>query len=278
MRSRASQAPPATRSDVVASPGPSGIPSAPPTRSGEWWAGVRALAPMLLGVAPFGLIYGVLAVGAGMPAWLACTMSAVVFGGASQMILTQLWAAGTPALVIAITVAMVNLRHALYSATIAPTTAHLPRRWKALIAYLLTDEAFAAMTQRLTDAGERRRYRHWFYFGAGFSLWLSWQLSTLAGVLVGAQVPRDWPLDFFLPLTFIAIIVPGLKHRAHVAAALVAAGLAVACFSLPHKLGLMVAALGGIAAGMLLLGRGKPSRRRPGTDAPASPACKEPSA
>jgi 4-azaleucine resistance transporter AzlC len=233
------------------------------TRSGEWWAGARALAPMLLGVVPFGLIYGVLAVGAGMLAWLACAMSAIVFGGASQMILTQLWSAGTPALVIAVTVAMVNLRHALYSATIAPTLAHLPRRWKALIAYLLTDEAFAAMTHRLSDTGPRQRYRDWYYFGGGFALWASWQVSTLAGVLVGAQVPRDWPLDFFLPLTFIGIIVPGLKHRAQVAAALVASALAVACFGMPHKLGLMAAALGGIAAGMLLLGRGKASGERP---------------
>lgn len=248
-----------------ASPSP-----APVTRGGEWWAGVRALAPMLLGVVPFGLIYGVLAVNAGMPAWLACAMSAIVFGGASQMILTQLWAAGTPALVIAFTVAMVNLRHALYSATIAPSLAPLPRRWKALVAYLLTDEAFAAMTRRLGDTGERARYRHWFYFGAGFSLWSSWQLSTLAGVLVGAQVPQDWPLDFFLPLTFIAIIVPNLKHRAHVAAALVATALAVACFGLPHKLGLMVAALGGIAAGMLLLGRGHPTPGRSPRKEPAA--------
>jgi len=225
------------------------------TRRGEWWAGVRALAPMLLGVVPFGLIYGVLAVNAGTPAWLACAMSAVVFGGASQMILTQLWSAGTPALIIAFTVAMVNLRHALYSATIAASMAPLPRRWKALIAYLLTDEAFAAMTRRLGDEGPRARYRHWFYFGAGIALWSSWQLSTLLGVLVGAQVPRDWPLDFFLPLTFIAIIVPNLKHRAQVAAALVATALAVVCYAMPHKLGIMVAALGGIAAGMLLLGR-----------------------
>ncbi|MDK3025832.1 AzlC family ABC transporter permease [Cupriavidus taiwanensis] len=230
------------------------------TAAGEWLAGARALAPMLLGVVPFGLIYGVLAVGAGMPAWLACAMSAIVFGGASQMILTQLWSAGTPAVVITLTVAMVNLRHALYSATIAPTLANLPRRWKALIAYLLTDEAFAAMTHRLGDTGPRARYRHWYYFGGGFALWASWQLSTLAGVLVGAQVPRDWPLDFFLPLTFIGIIVPGLKHRSHVAAALAASVLAVACYSLPHKLGLMVAALGGIAVGMLVLGRGN----RPG--------------
>lgn len=232
------------------------------TRSGEWWAGVRALAPMLLGVAPFGVIYGVLAVNAGMPAWLACAMSAIVFGGASQMILTQLWAAGTPALIVAFTVAMVNLRHALYSATIAASMAPLPRRWKALIAYLLTDEAFAAMTRRLSDAGPRQRYRHWFYFGAGFALWASWQLSTLAGVLVGAQIPHDWPLDFFLPLTFIGIIVPNLKHRSQVAAALVATVLAVVCFAMPHKLGIMTAALGGIAAGMLLRGRDSDSGGR----------------
>ncbi|WP_232346304.1 MULTISPECIES: AzlC family ABC transporter permease [Cupriavidus] len=219
---------------------------------------------MLLGVAPFGLIYGVLAVNAGMPAWLACAMSAIVFGGASQMILTQLWAAGTPALVMALTVAMVNLRHALYSATMAPALAPLSRGWKALIAYLLTDEAFAAMTRRL-DGGSADRgagpYRHWYFFGAGFALWAGWQVSTLAGVLVGAQVPRHWPLDFFLPLTFIGIIVPALKHRAQLAAALVASALAVACHGLPHKSGLMAAALGGIAAGMLLRDRGKRSGR-----------------
>ncbi|WP_423194851.1 MULTISPECIES: AzlC family ABC transporter permease [unclassified Cupriavidus] len=232
------------------------------TPGAEWWAGVRTLLPMLIGVAPFGLIYGVLAVNAGMPAWLACAMSATVFGGASQMILTQLWAGGTPALIMVFTVAMVNLRHALYSATMAPALAHLPRRWKALIAYLLTDEAFAAMTRRLADTGARMRYRHWFFFGAGMSLWTCWQLSTLAGVLVGAQIPTDWPLDFFLPLTFIAIIVPGLRHRAQLAAALVASGLAVACHGMPHKLGIMAAALGGIAAGMLLLGgeRGRHDR------------------
>ena len=172
-----------------------GDPTATLTRGGEWWAGVRALAPMLLGVAPFGLIYGVLAVNAGMPAWLACAMSAIVFGGASQMILTQLWAAGTPAVLIAVTVAMVNLRHALYSATMAPALAHLPGRWKTLISYLLTDEAFAAMTRRLSDDNEHKRYRHWFFFGAGFALWASWQVSTLAGELHGAPNPRVRPLE-----------------------------------------------------------------------------------
>ncbi|MCY1291366.1 hypothetical protein D9M70_405520 [compost metagenome] len=95
-------------------------------------------------------------------------------------------------------------------------------------------------------------------------------------MLVGAQVPRDWPLDFFLPLTFIGIIVPGLKHRSHVAAALAASVLAVACYGLPHKLGLMVAALGGIAAGMLVLGRGnRPGARRAGAADQAGSVGKE---
>lgn len=233
---------------------------AEPTPSSEWWAGVRALAPMLVGVLPFGLIFGVLAVNAGMPGWLAALMSIIVFGGASQMILTQLWAVGTPALLMAATVAMVNLRHALYSAAMAPALGALPRRWKLLLAYLLTDEAFAAMARRLDPHAGPTLHRHWFFAGAGFSLWFGWQVATILGVLIGKQVPMDWPLDFFLPLTFIAIIVPALCTRAHLAAALVAGAAAVMLVGLPHKLGLMAAACLGIAAGSLLQRR--PSGKR----------------
>ncbi|CAJ0814982.1 MULTISPECIES: AzlC family ABC transporter permease [Ralstonia] len=228
-------------------------------RAAEFRAGVLALAPMLLGVVPFGLIYGVLATSAGMPAWLAVAMSAIVFGGASQMILVQLWAGGAPALVIAATVSMVNLRHALYSASIAPALAHLPRRWKWLIAYLLTDEAFAAMNRRVVNARsnansgtEETTYRHWYFLGAGVALWTSWQASTIVGVMLGAQVPTTWPLDFFLPLTFIAIVVPSLRTRAQLAAALTGAALAVAWTGWPHKLGLMGAACVGIAIGAIV--------------------------
>ncbi len=224
-------------------------------RAAEFRAGVLALAPMLLGVVPFGLIYGVLATSAGMPAWLAVAMSAVVFGGASQMILVQLWAGGAPALVIAATVSMVNLRHALYSASIAPALAHLPRRWKWLIAYLLTDEAFAAMNRRVASArpgAEEAACRHWYFLGAGVALWTSWQTSTIVGVLLGKQVPTALPLDFFLPLTFIAIVVPSLRTRAQLAAALAGAALAVAWTSWPHKLGLMGAACVGIAVGAIV--------------------------
>ncbi|WP_247392124.1 AzlC family ABC transporter permease [Ralstonia pseudosolanacearum] len=225
------------------------------SRAAEFRAGVLTLAPMLVGVVPFGLIYGVLATAAGMPAWLAVAMSTIVFGGASQMILVQLWAGGAPALVMAATVSMVNLRHALYSASIAPALVHLPRRWKWLIAYLLTDETFAAMNRRVVNAqpdAQEATHRHWFFLGAGVALWTSWQASTIVGVALGAKVPATWPLDFFLPLTFIAIVVPSLRTRAQLAAALTGAALAVAWTGWPHKLGLMGAACAGIAVGAIV--------------------------
>ena len=232
-------------------------------RAAEFRAGVLALAPMLLGVVPFGLIYGVLATSAGMPAWLAVAMSAIVFGGASQMILVQLWAGGAPALVIAATVSMVNLRHALYSASIAPALAHLPRRWKWLIAYLLTDEAFAAMNRRVVNTrqgAEDAAYRHWYFLGCGLTLWGCWQLSTALGIAFGARIPPEWDIDFAVPLTFIALLTLLVKERAGQAAALVAALAVLALAALPYRLGLVLAIVLGLLAGAAVARRGEARR------------------
>lgn len=226
----------------------------PPSRSraAELWGGVVALAPLLVGVAPFGVIYGVSALKSGIPAGAAMAMSSILFAGSAQFLVAQLAASGTPALVMVASVALVNLRHALYSASVAPALAPLPRRWKAVLAYLLTDEAYAATISRLDTPGG---HRHWFLLGGGLTLWAGWQVSTAAGVFLGAALPPDLPLDFALPLTFIAIVVPMIRSRAAVAAAAVAALVALAGESLPHaeyKLGLVGAALAGIAAGYLV--------------------------
>lgn len=149
------------------------------------------------------------------------------------------------------TVFVVNLRHALYSASVAPHIQHLSKAWKLVLAYVLTDEAYAVAIQRYAEEGETD-HRHWFFLGAGLTLWSGWQLSTLAGIVLGAQVPESWSLEFALPLTFIALMVPWVKDRAGVAAALVAAGTVVFASELPLKLGLLVAALAGITAGMLV--------------------------
>ncbi len=96
---------------------------------------------------------------------------------------------------------------------------------------------------------------HWFLFGAGLSLWSTWQVSTAIGIFLGTSIPESWSLDFALPLTFIAMVVPALKNRPMVAAALSAGAMALLAYSLPFKLGLILAALTGIAIGTVLESR-----------------------
>lgn len=217
----------------------------------EFSNGVRTELPLLLGVVPFGLIFGVLGLSAGLPAWAVVAMSSVVFGGSSQVVFAQLFGAGVPAAVITATVGVVNLRHALYSASMAQWLAALPLRWKLLLAYLLTDEAYVAAIGRFRD-GPDTPHRHWFLFGTGLTLWLGWQLSTLAGVLLGAAIPSSWSLDFCIALTFIALVVPSLHLRSELVAAAVAACVALAAQGLPHKLWIVAAALCGMLAGITL--------------------------
>ena len=219
--------------------------------------GLGAVLPLLLGVAPFGVIYGVVALQSGIPPLAALAMSSIVFAGSAQFLLAQLVGAGAPLLLSAGAVGLINLRHALYSASVAPLLAHLPRRWKVLLAYLLTDEAYAAaIPHLLPDAGRPDvQAGHWILLGSGFGLWAGWQLATLGGVLLGAQLPSGLGLDFALPLTFIAIVVPMIRSRALLAAALAAGATALLLAALPYKLGLFFAALAGLMVGAAF-GRG----------------------
>jgi 4-azaleucine resistance transporter AzlC len=217
----------------------------------NFWAGVRAELPLLIGVFPFGMIYGALALNSGLSPVSAQLMSSVVFAGSSQFIAAQLLHGSAPGFVIVLTIAVVNLRHALYSASIAPYVASLSTRWKTLLSYLLTDEAYAPSIIHYEKEGITK-YGHWFFLGAGFSLWFTWQVSTALGIFLGSAIPDAWSLDFALPLTFIAMVVPVLKNRPAISAALSAGITALLAYSLPYRLGLILAALVGIVVGTLL--------------------------
>lgn len=230
-------------------------------RRQEFFAGVRGVAPLLVGAIPFGLIYGVLAVRAGLPTNMAQGMSAIVFAGSAQFITTQLLTEGAPLLVIILTAAIVNLRHLLYSASMAPYLQHLHRGWQALLAYLLTDEAYIVAITRYLAPAATRHYAHWYFLGVGSALWICWQGSTAVGVFLGAQIPAAWSLDFTLPLTFIALVVPALKDRATGATALVAGSAVLMTLTMPLRLGLMTAMLAAIAVGYWVE-RQQKSRRR----------------
>jgi 4-azaleucine resistance transporter AzlC len=222
----------------------------------EFFWGVRDELPLLVGVIPFGLIYGVLALSAGIPAGQAQAMSSVIFAGSAQFITAQLFGHGTPALVIVMTAAVVNLRHMLYSASLAPYLQKLKPAWKWTLGYLLTDEAYAVVITRFqrednpVPGAETADHKHWYFLGAGLALWTTWQLSTATGIFIGAQVPASWSLEFTLALTFIALVVPNLKDRPSLGAALAAGVTAVVAYNLPYKLNLVSAALVGILVGM----------------------------
>lgn len=226
-------------------------------QSKNFWAGVRAEIPLMIGGFPFGMIYGALALNAGLPASAAQMMSSIVFAGSAQFITTQLVAESTTGLVIVLTIAIVNLRHMLYSASLAPYLASLSTRWKALLSYLLTDEAYAPTIIRYEKEG-KSAYGHWFLLGAGLALWTDWQLSTALGIWLGAAIPESSSLDFALPLTFIAMVVPVLKNRPAIAAAISAGIAALVAYPLPYQLGLIVAAFVGIAVGTVLEGMKSP--------------------
>ncbi len=217
----------------------------------EFFAGVKAELPLMLGVVPFGLIYGVLARGAGIPPGAALAMSSIIFAGSAQFIATQLFASAAPGFILLLTTLIVNVRHMLYSASVAPFLPFRPA-WRWLLAYFLTDEVYAVVITRYSVRSDRDAYRHWFFLGAGVTLWVSWNLSTAVGVYLGAVVPSGWNLEFLLTLIFIAIVVPMLTDRPTVAAAVVGGTIAAAAAALPLRLGLMMGALAGIVAGVLV--------------------------
>ncbi len=210
-------------------------------------AGVRDVAPMILGVAPFGTITGVAAVGAGLTPAEAIGMSLLVFAGASQLAGIALIGQGAAAAVILLTTFMINLRMAMYSASLSVFLRGLGAGTRVGLAYLMTDQAYAFSVLRYRREPDlpRRDY----YLGVAVPLWIVWQLATAAGALAGAQVPPGWQLDFAIPLTFLALLAPAVRDRPGLAAAVVGGGLALALRGLPYNLGLVVASLAGIATG-----------------------------
>jgi 4-azaleucine resistance transporter AzlC len=221
----------------------------------EFLAGVRAEAPILLGVVPFGLIFGALALQAGIPAAPALAMSSIIFAGSAQFVATQMFATASPGFIMLLVTFVVNLRHVLYSASLAQYLTPLRRAWKAILAYLLTDEAYAVTITHYTETRKRGngepQQDHWFFLGAGLTLWVSWQVSTALGIFLGARIPAGWNLEFALPLTFIALARPTLTDRASIAAAVVSGVTAVLSAGVPMRLGIVIAALAGITAGII---------------------------
>ena len=212
--------------------------------------GVRDIAPMMLGVIPFGIVCGVGAIAAGASPVAALAMSMIMFSGAAQIVATQLLVAGAPFAVILVSCLIVSLRLLMYSAAMAPHLRDLDQRWRALLSFVLTDQAFAGTLQRFKSSTDLRANASYF-LGTGALLWTVWQLSTLAGILAGQVIPASWELDFVVPLCFLAVLIPLLRDRVSILVFIVATIAVVALDAMPLRLSMICGGLLGIAAGIL---------------------------
>jgi 4-azaleucine resistance transporter AzlC len=213
--------------------------------------GVKATAPVLLALVPFALAFGTMASGSGLSALEALAMSMFVFAGAAQLAMIPLISAGASVAVIVLTVLVINLRMALYSASLAPHFRRLTVGWKGLLSYLLTDQAYAAAITRFDEGRTEESDKHWYYLGAALAVWVTWQPAAMLGVFLGSRASEGWSLDFVLPLTFIALVLPAIKDRTTATAALSAGGTAVLAAAMPLNLGLITAALVGVLGGLV---------------------------
>ncbi|HVH02601.1 MAG TPA: AzlC family ABC transporter permease [Amaricoccus sp.] len=218
-----------------------------------YWEGARDSLPFLIVVIPFGMIFGVLASEAGWTLAQILGMSVLVVAGASQFTALQLIGEQAPLLIVIATSLAVNLRMAMYSASIAPHLGATPPLRRAAAAYFLTDQSYGVAISRyarhpvLATPAARLAY----FFGCALPVCGPWYVATWAGAVAGAAIPEALALDFAVPVTFIALVAPGLRTLPNLAAALVSAAVALALYRLPYSLGLLVAAGAAMAAGAL---------------------------
>ncbi len=216
----------------------------------EFREGFAEMLPACVGLIPFGLVCGVGAAAAGAN-WLgAIGMSTIIFSGAAQILAAQLLAAGAPLAVIILTCFVLGLRFLMYSAAMAPYVKPLSPRWQKAIAFLLTDQAFAASIRRFhAEATPHAAATH--FLGAGAALWSFWQVTNVVGFFAGNLIPASWSLEFAVPLCFLALLAPLLRNAPNVVAATTAGVAVLALAGLPMRTNLIVAGVLGIVAGTL---------------------------
>lgn len=212
--------------------------------------GVKAVSPILFGVAPFGLIVGVTIAAGDVDNWVGWSTSWLVFAGAAQIALIELLNSEALAVVAIATPLVINLRHAMYSAAMAPPFSQLSSLDRLWLPYLLTDQAFAISASRYEPDSDPTTVKY-FYLGTGVTLWVAWQIVTMVGIVVGAQLPAAWSLDFTIALVFLGLLVPAVASRPALVAAVVGGVVAVLSLELPNGTGIIAASVAGVAAGSI---------------------------
>ena len=214
--------------------------------------GIVDVSPLMIPVVPFGIIYGVIGMELGIGPYMTLGMSIIIFGGASQIVLLQLFSGGASSLVIMSSVAAVNARHILYGAVLSEYISSLRLSWKIILSYVLVDQAFA-VSNIYFKKNKNDKNKHYHLLGAGFTCWTIWQISTILGIVLGSVVPDELGLSFTISLTFLALLISDFRKFKNIIVMLVSGIVATIGYNIiPFKAYIIVAALSALFVAMLL--------------------------
>ena len=213
--------------------------------------GIVDVSPLMIPVVPFGLIFGILAIEIGFSPLATMGMSLIIFGGASQIVLLQLFSGGASSLIIISSVGAVNSRHLLYGAVISEHISDLRLMWKIIISYFLIDQAFALSNEYFKKNQNRNKYFH--LIGGGVTCWVIWQSSTFLGIILGETIPEKLGLNFAVPLTFLALLVNDFRKLINVIVIITSGFIATLGYNfIPYKAYVIVAGLAGLCVAWIL--------------------------
>lgn len=218
--------------------------------------GFRSVLPIISGIIPFGAVMGSSFASANLSFWQAMFMNTVVYAGAAQLATTDLMKLNAAVLVVVGTGLIINMRFLLYSAALSPSLKDSSLMVKFFCAFTLTDQSYAAMSANSDHFVTNKDAVH-FYMGTAICMLLAWHASVVAGYIFGNFAPSWLSLDFAIPLSFVALLVPSLKTKKHQAIALFSSVLSLVFFSLPLKIGLMLTALISIGVAWVMIKKSK---------------------
>lgn len=221
------------------------------TKFSEFKNGCLQEIPLQLGVFPFGIAYGILGIEVGLTNIQTYLLSIIIFAGVSQIVFAQLFSTFTPSFMIVGTIGIVNLRHILYGVSLSSYLKKLSLKWRIILSYLITDEAFAISYKRFSEE-KKTKYMHFHLLGSGITLWTSWQISTLIGIFIGPSIPNSLNLEYVIPLSFIAIVVVSINTKIKLIVFIMSALLSILLRDLPWNLWIITSALISIIIGVLI--------------------------
>lgn len=212
--------------------------------------GMWASLPLIPGFVPFGILTGISAIQAGMSPLTAQASSLLLMSGASQIVAASMMVDHNPAIMVILAHLIINLRYMIYSAGLSIHNLKFSRGTKVLAAHLLIDQTFALSHLHYESQDTTARDRTLYYFGTATPLWVGWQLFTAVGIIFGNVVPQSWEMDFAITLCFVSLLIPTIKNRPMLLAAVVGGAAAVPLSVIPYRAGLFIATFCGVAAGL----------------------------